>query len=179
MGLWERGRQCALTELFKVLDSSQLQVCQIPKGASNTLLIPCKESWFTGSSKEKTDPVMIKFLVCGRCFVHWPHLVPTTPMSHCNYYPITYSLVHCKSSTDISCYCCCHHSYYKWRESGSWQWNHLSMIIELLVTKLGFKPNGVALKHMNLASKPTASMTCYKPSLHQGTDSVQWQRDRK
>lgn len=117
-GRWafENEAGSALSELFKVLDSSQLQVCQVPKRASNTLLVPCKESRFTGSTKKKTGPMMIKFPVCDRCFVHWPHLVPTTPVSHGNHYPITYSLVHWKSSTYISYYCCCHHSCYKWRE---------------------------------------------------------------
>lgn len=117
MGLWERGRQCALTELFKVLDPSQLPVCQMPKGASNTRLIPSRESWFRGSTKKKIDPVMIRFPVHGRCCLQWPRLVLRAPVSHVNHYPFLYCLVCCKSSTNTSCYhCCCRHSYYKWRE---------------------------------------------------------------
>lgn len=159
MGLWERGRQCALTELFKALDAPQLQACQIPKGASNARLIPSRQSWFRGSTKKKIDPVTIRFPGRGRCFIHWPHLVPRAPVSHFNHYPFTYSLVCCKSSTDTSYYyCCCHHSYDKWREDGSWHQNHLSMIIELWVTVLGLKPNCLSLKHMHLASRPVASV---------------------
>lgn len=159
MGLWERGRPCALTELFKALAPSQLRVCQIPKGVSSRRLVPSRQPWFRGSAKKEIDPVMIRFPRRGRCFVHWPHLVPRAPVSHFNHYPFLYSLVSCESSTNTSCCCCCccHHSYDKWREEGSWHQNHLSMIIELWMTELGLKPNCLSLKHMHLASRPVAS----------------------
>lgn len=99
---------------FKVLDISWLQKCQISEGASNTLLTPSRESWSRGSTRKKTGPAMIKFLACGRCFVHRPRLIPTISVSHSSHDPITHGLVHCKPSTSISYYYwCCHHSYYK------------------------------------------------------------------
>ena len=104
--------------------------CQTPKGASSTPLTPCREFWLRGSTKEKKGPAMAKFLVCGEYSIPPPRLVPTTPVSSSDHYPIICSLIRCEPSTNAGYYyCCCHHSYYRWREWVSWLWSHLPTVI--------------------------------------------------